>query len=202
MRTGKRENKLKFDIYGLMAVLIIGVVAGTLLLKFTGESYRTVLMRMTDAFIESRKSRSFIKTLSSSLFSTSIYLVIAFFVGYFAFGKPISIFVPFFKGLGLGISMADIFARYSTGGFKICLIIILPGVLIESLAIITASKESARASLRIFAFICGKSKTGEEDDDEEISFGTYIIKFAALFLIALIGAVVTATVSYFFGSML
>lgn len=202
MRTGKRENKVKFNIYGLMAVLIIGVVVGTLLLKFTGENYRAILTRITDAFIESRKSRNFIKILSSSLFSTSIYLIITFFVGYFAFGKPIGVLVPFFKGLGLGITMADIFARYSVSGYKICLILILPSALIECLDIITAAKESARASTRIFSFVCGKAGNENADTDTEISFGTYIIKFAALFLIALIAAAVAAAISYFFGTML
>lgn len=199
MRTGKSESKISGEIILLMIIFLIGLGVGAILLKTATESQQATLKEITDGFIESRQSHTFISNLCSSLFSTSVFLIIAFFTGYFALGKPVAGLIPFFKGLGLGISMADIFSRYGKEGYLICLVLILPSALINSIAIIVASKEAAKNSAKIFSFLCGKEK---DENEEGISSGTYIIKFAVLFVIALIGAVLDAGLAHFFAGML
>ena len=187
MRTGNKEQG-SIGIFVFMLILIIGLIMGTLLIKMADTTQQGILNTITSSFINERASHSFVENFCSSLFSTSVFLLVAFFIGYFALGKPIALFIPMFKGLGLGISMADIFMQNGLKGYLICLALILPNALISSFAIVLASRESARNSSKIFSFVCGKSK----EDEGGIHSGAYIIKFTVFFGLSLIGALADA----------
>ena len=196
MRTGKREKE-SFGVLIFIITFLLGLIMGTVLIKMTSISEQSVLSEITSSFINTKTQQGFLDNLLSSFFSTSVFLLFAFFVGFFALGKPIAILIPMFKGLGLGISMADIFMQNGVKGYLICLILVLPSAIVSLIAIIFASKEAAKASSLIFSFVC--RKINSESDDTR--FGAYIIKFTAFFIIALLGAVIDATLTFFFSNM-
>ena len=201
MRTGKKENEISSGIFLLIIILLIGVAIGTVMIKYSTDTQLDYLKQITDDYISLHHSGSMIKIFCSSLVSSGIFLLIAFFVGYFALGKPVSLFIPLFKGLGLGVCMADIFSRYGKDGFKISLILIIPSAILSSFAVVFASRQAGRNSSEIFSYICGRPiKT--DDNQNGISFSNYIIKFTAFFALALLGAILDAILSHFFGSIL
>ncbi|MGN0661426.1 MAG: stage II sporulation protein M [Oscillospiraceae bacterium] len=202
MRTGKKiiEAKEKSDSMGFgffMAATLFGVLLGTVLVWILNDSQQTSLKAITQGFVESRANQGFLEIASSSFFSAAVYLIIAFFLGFCAISQPISLLLPFFKGMGLGLSMAQIYLEYGFSGIYICLASILPNALIVIFAVILAARESIRLS-NVFLHSAMRGSSGEERGLVK----NYLLKFTILFLMALAAAVADGVLCLIFSKLL
>lgn len=202
MRTGKKmmESKEKNGSLGIgffTGAALFGVLLGTVLVWILNSSQQESLASITQGFVEGRKGKAFLEIASSSFFSAAVYLITAFFLGFCAIGQPVSLLLPFFKGLGLGLSMAKIYLVYGISGVGICTAMILPNALVVILAVILASRESIRLSNIFFNAV----RRGASSEDADV-LKSYFLKFTVLILLALAGAVADGLLSLLFSKML
>jgi uncharacterized membrane protein SpoIIM required for sporulation len=173
-----KRNSENFDrsetvsIFVLMAILFAGVLAGVLLYCNADEFYYSKFESISVSFIKKSFQYSFLQLVVNSFAGTFFLVLVCFFLGFGSVFQPVELLVPLFKGLGLGISLADMYYSLGFNGLLLSLMLIIPNAVISSFALIIACRESIRMSNSIKNILFGKSL-----DYNKIDFRLYITKF-------------------------
>lgn len=160
------------SIFVLMVILFAGVLAGALLYCNAHELYYSKLEVNTVSFIKKSFEYSFLQLAVNSFAGTFFLVLACFLLGFGSVFQPVELIVPFFKGLGLGVSLADIYYSLGFNGVVLSLILIIPNAVISSFSLIIACRESVRMSNSIKKILFGKSL-----DYNNVDFRLYITKF-------------------------
>lgn len=182
----------------LMVVMLLGVLIGSYLSASLGENGIRTLSFITQGFLKSRTEQTLLQTLSASFFSSGLLVIISFTTGFSAIGQPLTVFIPFFRGLGLGFSMSHLYWTTGFKGLLICLVLILPGALISILAIIIGTRESLKLSNFFLRYALGNSS----NDDASGVIRLYLSKFTILLILCGIGALVDSVINFLFAGLL
>lgn len=182
----------------LMVVMLLGVLIGSYLSVTIGEKSVRTLSFITQGYLKSRTEQTLPQTLLASLFSSGILVVITFTTGFSAIGQPLTVFIPFFRGLGLGFSMTHLYWSTGLKGLLICLVLILPSALISTFAIVIAARESLKLSNFFLRYALGNSS----DNDSTGIIRLYLSKFMILLVICCIGALIDSVINFLFAGLL
>lgn len=160
------------SIFVLMVILFAGVLAGALLYCNADKLYYSKLEANTVSFIKKSFEYSFLQLAVNSFAGTFFLVLACFLLGFGSVFQPVELIIPFFKGLGLGVSLADIYYSLGFNGIILSLILIIPNAVISSFSLIIACRESVRMSNSIKKILFGKSP-----DYNNVDFRLYITKF-------------------------
>ena len=134
----------------IMAVLLgsflVAMLYGSVLIAQADDALKEKLLFLTQEYLSTRGEQSVLTTFLSSSSTSAVYLVSAFFLGFFAFGQPICVFMVLFRGFGLGLSMGQIYLNYQAQGFLYCLVLIVPAAVLFILILVSALKDSIQSS--------------------------------------------------------
>ncbi len=139
----------------LGALFLLGVVAGTLLLRAAGEESRALLTRLLGGFVEERRSGGLADNFYSALASSMLYAGGVFVCGFCAVAQPVIVAAPFVRGLGFGFSAASLFARYGTAATGFVGVLLLPGCLLSTFAILLCCRNSLRLASLFWGLMRG-----------------------------------------------
>ena len=182
----------------LIGLTLVGVLIGSALIGGMSSETVELLSFMTDGFIKSRVEQSILSTLSSSLFTSALFLMITMLFGFSAISQPLIVFMPLFRGLGLGFSMGYLYSFYGLKGILICLVLILPNALLSSLTLVIGCREAMRLSAMFLKFAMGNP----EQEAVRGAIRLYLGKFSILFAIAAVSSVIDAVLTFLFARML
>lgn len=160
----------------LGVLFLIGVFAGTLLLRTAKGESLEFLMQMVGAFVENRRAQSLLQNFTSSAAVSLAFLAVLFVCGFCAISQPLVALLPLFRGLGVGVSMASLYAFQGTRVVGYVALLMLPGTLLGALAILVCSRESLRLSNSFFA-VMGGEQPGRSK--EFYSLKIYIARYLA-----------------------
>ncbi len=191
------ELKSKASLMLLMFLVLLGVLAGTLIFCNMSGSDISDLSFITQGFIKERSEHTFIQTFLESFSSSSLLVLVCFLMGFWAIAQPFELFVPFFRGLGLGTSMSYIYTMYGIKGFFIILIMILPHAVISSVAIIFSVRESIRLS-NLFA----ETIVNGNNSNMASCIKLYLLKFLILFVIIGLSSLLDSILTFVFAGVL
>ncbi len=180
-------------------ILIVGLMMGGVLIgsiAFCGLSNDPVnkLSGISQSFIETRAQQTPTDVFFDSLLSSTGQLFALFLLGFWALAQPIEIILPLLKGLGLGATLAEVYASAGIKGFFIILFLILPFTLLSLFALVIGTREAFRLS-NIFA------KKAFYDTNTTGMVGItrlYFQKFIILEIIIIVASVVDALCSVLF----
>lgn len=222
MRTGQRargsgdfgrflyRNRL---LILLLALLLLGELIGAMLMRGTAAQTSGTLSFLTQGFIKARSEQTLLATFSSSFFGSALLIMLAFLFGFCAIAQPVILFIPLFRGLGLGISMAYLYGAYGLRGMLACLVLILPNAVLSALVILVACRESLRLSALFLSYAGGQrsNPTPLQNDGEMPGAGAkgtmqgaiklYLLKFTLLLIAAVLAALIDAMFTFFFAGM-
>lgn len=187
-----------YQLFALAFLIIAGLIFGSLLAKSTYQNQNNFSFFMQSSISDDIVSKSFISLLLSSFFSSSALLCVAFLLGLCAAGLPGLIFLPLFKGAGLGLSIGCLYLQYGVKGVAICAVCFLPDAVMSSIAVIISCREGIRLSLKIAGVIMPGSRQVQLWD----VFNSYCFKFVLCFVLVLISAVIQASVTAVFSKFL
>ena len=182
----------------LIGLTLVGVLIGSALIGGMSSETVELLSFMTDGFIKSRVEQSILSTLSSSLFTSALFLMITMLFGFSAISQPLIVFMPLFRGLGIGFSMGYLYSFYGLKGILICLVLILPNALLSSLTLVIGCREAMRLSAMFLKFAMGSP----EQEAVRGAIRLYLGKFSILFAIAAVSSVIDAVLTFLFAGML
>ena len=140
----------------LSALFLAGVLCATLayglLEPAAGEYLRAIVTDFASARLTSPLRQNFI----SAVFSAFIFPAVLFICGFCAVAQPVIILVPFVRGLGVGFSLAALYAAYGSSAMGFAMLY-LCGILPVAAAVLRGAVESLRLSSGLFAAM----RTGE-----------------------------------------
>lgn len=187
----------KFIVF-LMALVLVGVLIGTLAFCNMSTGEISDLSFITQGFIKNRAAQTFFETLSASFTSAGFLVLLCFLLGFGAISQPAELLIPIFRGIGLGTSIAYIYTSYGTRGFFITLVIIVPHAVISSVAIVIAARESMRMS-NLFT---GYAFTSGRETEMRTNIKLYLLKFLVLFAIIGISSFLDSILTFLFAGIL
>ncbi|MCL2089536.1 MAG: hypothetical protein FWH14_08640 [Oscillospiraceae bacterium] len=191
LRTMVKKNKL---LAALSFVFVIGMLYGAAMVG-SSDGMNDRLEFITQGFINERTGESLIGIFGVSLQSSASLLVLLFFSGFFAIGQPIALATPFFRGLGLGMSMGYLYANFGGRGMLFSLALIFPHALISSITLIFAAKESMRFSLGFLSRISPGNNTAM------LPVRAYVMRFVLMFMFLMAAAFSDAVFTRMFAGM-
>lgn len=170
----------------LVFSLVFGLVCGVLITKNATRPFLNKLSFIVENFLDARANQPALRTFFSSLFSTSVYLIAAFFMGMCVCGTPLVPFIPFIRGLGLGLSMGYLYAYQGLKGIAFSALLIVPSAVISSISLIIACHEGMRFSGILF------SSTAKDSPPIKLwaDMKKYGIRFAACGILLCFGSLV------------
>ena len=176
----------------LMTVLLAGVFIGSAVARNMDGDALLSMSAITDGFRAGVAEKSFGEVFLSSLSSSGVLVFICFFMGFCAVGQPVHIGVLVFRGIGLGAAIAYFYTAYGFSGFLEVLLLIIPGAVMSSLAIILAAREGIRFSNILGGFLSGV----EGERDTKVLLRLYVLKFVVLSVIILGSALVDGVTAF------
>ncbi len=156
-------SKLKYKVYNGKSIkellgnskLIIlslmfsaGIIIGAISLNNNYISERA--NNIIDSFILLRSEQGILQVFFSSFLSNFIFLSINIFLAFSLIGYPLVIWIPFFKGIGIGLFCGYLYSVYGFSGFGFSFITIFPGAIVSTFALISACNQSGEYSVKAY----------------------------------------------------
>ncbi len=198
----KERNKLnrikpdKILMYVLMAMFLLGEFVGTVLYCTVANEKLSDIDVLSVQFLHSRINCTFFETVINSFSGPFVLVLLCMLIGFGAIFQPAAILVPFFRGLGIGITLAEINSVYMYKGFALSLIMIVPYTVVSAVIIISAARESVLMSSGIGRKIFGADKGGTF-----IDFKLYFIKFLILIAVLAASSLIDSLLTFAFAGL-
>ncbi len=177
LRTFFAENQL---LLLFLSLLLVGVLCGSYLYGDTAMASPVKPVNLTVS--------SMLQAFGESMLLPGVLLLLLFLAGLTAYGVPITVMVPLFFGLGVGLTQGYYYAM-GIAGVGISCLFVLPRGLIAAIGILMACAEALRMSLRLARQLMPGSAMGSM----WVPFRLYCIRFLLFLAIALAASVVDVT---------
>ena len=191
-------TKKNFSVLLLGGLFVAGVIAGTLLLREAGEETIALLDKLMGGFVESRQGGSLYENFASAAGSSLLFLGIVFICGFCAIAQPFIVMAPLIRGMGFGFSTASLFARYGTSAIGFVGVLVLPGALVSTIAILLCCRQSLRLSSMFLAMV----RPAGNREGEAYSLGNYFLSFIFGGALCLAAAFLEAVLYFLFANSL
>lgn len=183
-------------IYFLSGMFAIGIIIGAAAIK--GDSVIiSKIAELTESFTATRTQQGIIENFCNSLSVSAVFLAGDLFLGFSLIGYPLLMWLPFFRGMGLGIVSGYLYSAYKMLGLGYSVLIIYPGAIVSTFAFILACSDSCEYSKNAFA----KSIRGRgqfEKDETKVYLIRHLIFLGICAASALIDALFSVAFSRFF----
>ena len=154
-----------------LCLFIGGVIAGIALFLGAYRLWEAPLRQILTPAAMGKGLSGAARSVLSSCFSPGLLLLMLLLAGLSAYGLPVTLIVPFFYGVGLGVTEAYLYAAGCGVGYVAALV--LPHSLLAATALLIAAAQSARFSLLLSGqLLPGSSRLGGLWQD----FRQYLLK--------------------------
>lgn len=182
--------------YILLALFVLGLMYGSILLKSGNTALLERLATIQNVAVANKVNQSFGITFVHSLFSSGIFVLLAFLLGFSAVTQPATFLIVFVKGLGLGSSIGYFYLNYGLAGVGYSALVIMPGAVISTFALILSARESvALSNLLFFSF------TKEENGCNKSTLKLYLLKHLILGAFVLASSFLDAVMALIFAGI-
>ncbi len=198
----KERNKLnrikpdKILMYVLMAMFLLGEFVGTVLYCTVENEKLSDIDVLSVQFLHSRINCTFFETVINSFSGPFVLVLLCMLIGFGAIFQPVAILVPFFRGLGIGITLAEINSVYMYKGFALSLIMIVPYTVVSAVIIISSARESVLMSSCI-----GRKIFRADKGSTFIDFKLYFIKFLILIAVLAVSSLFDGLLTFVFAGL-
>ena len=169
----------------LSLCLLLGIFCGSILMKFADENTLKLINILFSRDLQERAAKSNLDFLITSLSSTFLFLVISFFMGLSLYGFVFAPFLPFLRGICIGMSEVYLYSSHGLKGLCFHSLIFLPGIFVSSLAILFATQEAFRMSNKLSALAFSA-------DNPDVSFELkrYFVRSGCIVVLAVVSSAV------------
>lgn len=171
--------------------IFIGAISGENIDNKTFENINKLFL----SNIEARGTNSFLYIFVSSLSSSFIFILLAFFMGLSMWGCILLPILPFFKGFCLGISQNYLYCSYGIKGLGFQLLVLLPGIFISVIALLLMSREAMRLSHNFSTFMLFGTREpfGRRDDIK-----MYLLRTGCVLIISVFASIIDTVFNMLF----
>ncbi len=137
----------------LTAVLIVGMIIGSVYAQTAGERLYNGLDFLFTTNLQARLTQGFFETFCACFASNFIFISAIFLLGITPWGIPLIPLVCALKGFGAGLSGGFLVESYGLSGFFFYFIVLLPGVFIFCMTLICIGNLAIYNSKKIFKIL-------------------------------------------------
>lgn len=180
-QTGRRKyysryiahyTKKNYAILAMGTLFMAGVLLGTLIIRTASGDTLELLLRMVNGFVEKRREQDLFQNFMSGASSSLLFVGALFVCGFCAISQPLVVALPLFRGLGVGCSLATLYAAHGTQAIGFVGLLMVPGTVMTTMAILVCCRESLRLSSSFFA-----SMGGDRGKVEFYSLRIYLARY-------------------------
>lgn len=164
-------------IFFLTAMLVAGLCVGAAILK----SDNALIVKIPELFREYsslRAEQGILRNFCISFFINGLLIAVNIFFGFSLIGYPFLNILTLIKGLGTGAVCGYLYSAFGLTGFGYCVLLIIPGAAVSSLALILACNDSCEYSKN--AFLKTIKGAGHYEKDETRVYLTRQLVFLGL----------------------
>jgi hypothetical protein len=184
-----RKNTILLILAG---IFLLGVALGALAFRAAGAETAGAIARLLEIFKENRAEQGVLANAAAMLSASAAFLAFLLVCGFCAVSQPAILAVPAFRGLGFGFSAASLYAAHGISAMGYVALMILPDMLLSSLAILLCSREALRLSGSFWHMMLGEKST--------YPLKIYLGRFAACAVLCAISAVLAAVLNFAFAN--
>ncbi|MCI5800874.1 MAG: stage II sporulation protein M [Oscillospiraceae bacterium] len=177
-------------LLGFALLFFLGTGLGAFFVRTASPGVLETVASLAGGFSEKRAQQSFFETAAASFLPTFLLLLALFFSGFCAIGQPVIVMVPLFRGLGFGLWAGYLYAQYGLLGAEYVAVLLLPGVVISTLALLAGAAEAMRLSGQFWGSIHGRDLHPVKP---------YCVLFAGLAAVLLAAALADGAMTSLFG---
>ena len=190
----KRNPALTF----LSLVFFVGVVIGAVFSRPLEEAQTGIFNSLSGNTISSGSFAGFWGEFSKVFFPSFSTLICIYLLGFSAVSQPILSFIPFFRGLGLGLICGQIYLIYGLKGVGYCSLFVYPIQAIQLFIVVIAVKEALAVSKIFFAVLRGEVEYRISNRMLKI----YSLKFFLLIVFLILSALLHIVLKFFLGGFI
>ena len=173
----KQKQILVFTIF----IFLIGLIIGSLFINFVNEHDKLLLINQINTYFENIKSLSSevigINVFTNTLLNNYLQLLLIFALGISMIGVLVLIFILFFKGFTLGVTLSSIILKYQIKGVLASFLYIFPVVILNIFIYLFMSFFAVHVSIKFLSSLIKKDK---------LNFKSFLGKYLLSFILSLI----------------
>lgn len=189
-------NRNKALLCALLILFCAGELTGVFIWCNTDIELPDSLYIISGSFFDSRAKSTFIQTVINSFSGGFILLFMCMLLGMGAVFQPIAAAVLFFRGLGTGVTLAEINSVYGMKGFALSLIMIIPYTAASAVIIAVGARESIFMSTDILKRVSGSDRNVKAPD-----IRLYFTKFIILTSVLAAASLADSLITFFFAGL-
>lgn len=172
------KNILKYSVISILLIMFIaGLIIGSTTLINNSELAENISV-LTDSYLSVKAGQGILTNFCNSLSISIIFNAVNIFFSFSVIGYPFIIILPLLKGLGLGAVCGYLYSTYKMAGLGYSLLMLYPGAIVSTLALILACNDSCEYSKNLY----NKSikNRGQYEKDETRVYLTRQLVFASI----------------------
>ncbi len=166
---GKKIKELfkNSRVFMLTLLFAIGIIIGAMC---TETNIIKELNIHIKSYMITKAGQGILELFCNSMISNIVFMGLTVFLAFSLIGYPLIIWIPFLKGLGLGVVCGFMYVNYKLSGFGYSILTIIPGATMSTFALISACNYSCEYSKNAYLkSVIGK---GQFEKDETKIFIT------------------------------
>lgn len=132
-------------IYFMTAFFAVGMIIGA-----SSLNNESILFEKTSQIIESytllKSDQGILMNFCNSLTVSAVFVFINLFLGFSMIGYPLLLFLPFLRGLGIGMVCGYLYSAFKLTGLGYSFLVIYPGAIVSTFALFMACNDSCEYS--------------------------------------------------------
>lgn len=183
-------------IFVLSAIFAVGIIIGAATIN-GDSSVVTKAADIAENFIASRAQQGITDNFLNSIFINIGLMFVNLFLAFSLIGYPFIIWLPFIRGMGIGIITGYLYSSYKITGLGYCILTVYPAAIVSTVAFILACNDSCDYSKNAFSKAIG-GRGQFEKDETKIFLIRQAILTGVCVLSSIVDAVFTSAFSGFF----
>ena len=132
-------------IYFMTAFFAVGMIIGA-----SSLNNESILFEKTSQIIESytllKSDQGILMNFCNSLTVSAVFVFINLVLGFSMIGYPLLLFLPFLRGLGIGMVCGYLYSAFKLTGLGYSILVIYPGAIVSTFALFMACNDSCEYS--------------------------------------------------------
>lgn len=194
IRTFLINNKL---LIFLSIFLLIGIFFGAILLKYADSGVIKLINVLFLSDLKKRFSKTLLEVFITSISSTSIFVILSFFIGLSTWGSILSPLIPLTRGICIGLTESYLYSVYGVKGIIFHTMVFLPGIFISSIAVLLMARESMKLSNHFASIIFLKNSSERLHNSVKL----YLVRTGCIAIIVIISSAADLVSSLLFSKI-
>lgn len=182
-------NERDFILLALSGVFLIGELFGVIIFCKSNTGIISA-QGFIGNFFFNRLESTFLQTVIDSFSGNFILVILCAVLGSGAFFQPIEIIIPAFKGVGVGILLAEVYYSSGLKGIICSILLIVPYSAVSALIVSVAAREAVYMSNTVAQCIF------KGNNYDKIDFDLYLTKYVILLALLAAAALADSLITY------